>query len=271
MSSRVMRPDEIALEEHRDYYSAGGYDEDRLRWTVATFLSDCRGKRVLEIGCGDGKLLALLREDNNEVQGIEASATGVEKCAERGIAAHCMDVSSQPLPFPDDHFDVVISLETIEHLMNPYYALLQIRRVLKENAVLICSVPNPATGHPYLYPGLFSFPNFSEFLTQIGWRIERVEPWQWAPRESILPARLRGNSLLASRYVAGLLRRAVEHVWRMTGHFPWFCYWLWTFQCVNVGKNAPTILEKQVHATKPGSPPAQARSSVKHSIRVRDR
>ena len=256
MSSQPTRPDEIALQQHRDYYSAGTYDDDRLRWTVETFLPDCRGKRVLEIGCGDGKLLALLREKDNEVQGIEASATGVEKCAEKEIAARCMDVSSQPLPFPDDHFDVVVSLETIEHLMNPYYALLQVRRVLKENAVFICSVPNPATGHPYLYPGLFSFPNFSQFLTQLGWRIEQVNPWQWAPRESILPVRLRGLPLLSSRYVAGTLRRVVEKLWLMTGHFPWFCYWLWTFKCVNAGKNSPTILEKQIQATKPGGRPA---------------
>jgi SAM-dependent methyltransferase len=249
-SSRAMRPHEIALEEHRDYYAAGGYDEDRFRWTIATFLPDCRGKRILEIGCGDGKLLALLR-GNNEVHGIEASATGTKKCAEIGIPTLCMDVSSQPLPFPDDHFDVVVILETIEHLMNPYYALLQIRRVLKENAVLICSVPNPATGHPFLYPGLFSFPNFTLFLNQLGWRIGRYEPWQWAPRESILPARLRGNSILKSRYVAGTARRAIEQIWRLTGRFPWFCYWLWTFECVNERKYAPTVLHQQVQATRP--------------------
>jgi SAM-dependent methyltransferase len=254
-SSRVMRPDEIALEEHRDYYSAGGYDEDRLRWTVATFLPDCRGKRVLEVGCGDGRLLALLRE-TNEVHGIEASATGIEKCVERGISAQCIDVSSQALPFPDDYFDVVIILETIEHLMNPYYALLQIRRTLKENAVLICSVPNPATGHPYLYPGLFTFPNFTSFLIQLGWRIERVEPWQWAPRESILPARFQENSFLGSRYIAGAARRAIELLWRLTGHFPWFCYWLWAFKCVNEGKHRPTILQQQVQATRPKNEPA---------------
>ena len=34
-----MRPEEIAYEEHRDYYAAGGYGEDRLRWTVNTFLA----------------------------------------------------------------------------------------------------------------------------------------------------------------------------------------------------------------------------------------
>jgi SAM-dependent methyltransferase len=245
-----MRPDEIALEEHRSYYAAGGYDEDRLRWTVDNFLPNCQGKRVLEIGCGDGKLLALLQQ-HNEVYGIEASATGVEKCGEKGIHALCTDVSSQPLPFSDDHFDFVIILETLEHLMNPYYAMVEIRRVLKENAKLICSVPNPKTGHLYLYPGLFEFSNFTRFLRQSGLRIDRIEPWEWAPRETILPIALRGNRVLASRYVAGAARRTVERVWRMFGKFPWFCYWLWTFECVNVDKSSSTLLRQQAQMTRP--------------------
>jgi SAM-dependent methyltransferase len=245
-----MRPEEIVREEHRDYYAAGGFDEGRLRWTVNTFLPNCCGKRILEIGCGDGRLLLLLRE-TNEVCGVEASATGVEKCSAIGIRAFCMDVSTQPLPFPNDHFDFVVILETFEHLMNPYYGLLEIRRVLKENAKLICSVPNPKTGHPYLYPGLFEFPNFTRFLEQSGLQIKRIEPWDWAPRESILPIALRKNSILRSRYIAGVARRMIERVWRMAGRFPWFCYWLWTFECVNADKCSSTILAKQAQMTRP--------------------
>jgi SAM-dependent methyltransferase len=252
-----MRPEEIVQEEHRDYYAAGGFDEARFRWTVNTFLPNCQGKNILEIGCGDGKLLSLLR-GTNEVSGIEASTTGLEKCAAANIQAICLDVSSQPLPFPDDHFDFVIILETLEHLMNPYYAMLEIRRVLKENAKLICSVPNPKTGHPYLYPGLFEFSNFSRFLKQSGLRIDRIEPWEWSPRETILPVGLRGNRILRSRYVAGVARRAIERAWRMFGRFPWFCYWLWTFECVNVTKSSSTLLRQQAQATKPKARSAEA-------------
>src|ERR1700733_1230396 len=248
-----MRPEEIVKEEHRDYYAAGGFDEARLRWTVDTFLPNCQGKQILEIGCGDGKLLALLQE-SNRVYGIEASETGVEKCVALGIRAFCLDASSQPLPFADDHFDFVIILETFEHLMNPYYAMLEIRRVLKENGKLICSVPNPKTGHPYLYPGLFEFSNFRRFLGQSGLRVDRIEPWEWAPREAILPVVLRGNRVLASRYVAGVARRTIERVWRMFGKFPWFCYWLWTFECLNLGKSSSPLLRRQAQLTKPKKP-----------------
>jgi SAM-dependent methyltransferase len=251
-----MRPEEIVKEEHRDYYADGGFDEGRLRWTVDTFLPGCEGKQILEIGCGDGKLLALLQA-SNEVHGIEASATGVEKCAALGIRALCLDVSSQPLPFPDDHFDFVIILETFEHLMNPYYAMVEIRRVLKENARLICSVPNPNTGHHFLYPGLFEFSNFRRFLRQSGFSVDRVDHWGWAPRDAILPAALRANRVLASRYVAGVARRTIERTWRMFGKFPWFCYWLWTFACINVNKSSSTLLQQQAKQTKPKTREAQ--------------
>jgi len=245
-----MRPEDIVREEHLDYYASGSFDDVRLQWTVDTFLPQCSGKRILEIGCGDGKLLALL-QNSNEVHGIDASGSGVEKCSTKGISALCLDVSSQSLQFPNDYFDFVIILETLEHLMNPYYALLEVRRVLKQNAKLICSVPNPATGHPYLYPGLFEFSNFTLFLRQLGWKIERIRPWEWAPREMILPPGLRKNRLLSSRYVAGFARRVIERAWRLTGNFPSFCYWLWTFECVNADKSSPTILAAQARWTRP--------------------
>jgi SAM-dependent methyltransferase len=245
-----MRPEDIARQEHRDYYSEGSYDQGRFHWTLRTFFPNCRGKRILEIGCGDGRLLSELQVDN-DVYGIDAAETGVEKCRGKHIQASCLDVSSEALPFSSDYFDLVIVLETLEHLMNPYYALHEMRRVLKENGRLICSVPNPWTGHPYLYPGLFEFSNFKKFLEQCGFCILRVEPWEWAPRETFVPRALRGIGIFRSRYLAGAARRVVERTWRAAGRFPWFCYWLWTFECANVNKSSPTVLRQQAHLTKP--------------------
>src|SRR5207245_9695893 len=90
----------------------------------------------------------------------------LERCAASGLRAQCLDVSIDGLPFADDSFDIVISLETFEHLMNPHYALQEVRRVLRSEGRFLCSVPNPLTGHPYLYPGLFEYANFRCFLEQ---------------------------------------------------------------------------------------------------------
>jgi methionine biosynthesis protein MetW len=148
-------PKQIVKDAHKGYYSAGEYSDDRYRWTITTFLSSCQGKRILEVGCGNGRLLKLLQVAN-EVVGVDASEDGIVACVERGIEGHCMDPSSEPLPFADESFDVVICLESMEHLMSPYYALMEMRRVLKTGGTLICSVPNPIWGHIMLYPGLLS-------------------------------------------------------------------------------------------------------------------
>jgi len=243
-------PMEIVKEAHRKYYEAGGYSGDRYAWTVQMFLPGCKGKRILEVGCGTGKLLELLFPEN-EVSGVDASEDGIAACRSRGILAHCMDASSEPLPYPDEWFDAVICLETFEHMPNPYYALMEVRRVLKRDAKLICSVPNPNWGHIMLYPGLFEYKSFCQFLEQCGFQILRVEPWEWAPRETILPESLRRFRLLRSRYVAGVLRRGLALLWRGAGRFPAFCYWLWTFETVKTEMGNAPLLTRQSMQTSP--------------------
>ncbi len=250
MSVVTARPQNVAKEVHHGYYSAGSYPEERYAWTAETFLSACQGKRILEVGCGNGKLLKVLKSEN-EVYGVDASEDGIAACASEGIGAYCLDVCSEPLPFADGHFDFVICLETLEHMMNPYYALMEMRRVLRPGGELICSVPNPNWGHIMLYPGLFEYKSFCQFLEQCGFQILRVEPWEWAPRETILPASLRRFRLLRSRYVAGVLRRGLALLWRGAGRFPAFCYWLWTFEAVKTEMRNGPLLTRQSMQTSP--------------------
>jgi SAM-dependent methyltransferase len=103
--SAAKTPKEIADEAHRGYYAAGGYSDDRYAWTIRTFMPACSGVRILEVGCGNGGPLELLKS-TNEVIGVDASADGIAACASRGIESYCMDPSSEPLPFPAESFDV---------------------------------------------------------------------------------------------------------------------------------------------------------------------
>jgi SAM-dependent methyltransferase len=251
--SQMQNPREIALSSHSDYYAQGNYDDDRLNWTIETFLSARDLGKVLEVGCGDGAMLRLLVDRGITVAGVDASSSGIERCLSQGLHAECLDVSTDSLPFSDDEFDVVISLETFEHLMNPHYALREVRRVLRPGGRFICSVPNPLTGHPYLYPGLFEYSHFRRFLHQSCFAIERVAPWQWAPRETILPESLRKIPLLRSRILAGGIRKLIEKTYLVTGNFPAFCYWLWTFDCRNEKTGRADIFQDMSIQTRPGS------------------
>jgi len=232
---------------------AGSYADDRLNWTIATFFPDRQLGRVLEIGCGDGALLRLLAQQNSDATGVDASSSGIERCLARGLRAQCFDVSTDVLPFEDDFFDVVISLETFEHLMNPHHALQEVRRTLRPGGTFLCSVPNPLSGHPYLYPGLFEYTNFRRFLEQSDFSVRRVAPWQWVPRETFLPHPFRNVPILRSRIVAGGIRKLVEKVYLAVGAFPAFCYWLWTFDCQNEKKGQTSIFEYLSQQTRPKS------------------
>lgn len=58
---------------------------------------------------------------------------------------HNINVETEPLPFAEDHFDIVLLCEVLEHFTNdPLYALLNIKRVLKPGGYLILSTPNVA-------------------------------------------------------------------------------------------------------------------------------
>jgi len=246
-------PRAIALAAHRNYYSSGSYDVDRLNWTVDEFISPCPPGKVLELGCGNGTLLQLLAKKGIDVTGVDASSSGIERCVTLGLDARCLDASTEPLPFADHSFDLIISLETFEHLMNPHYAVQEVRRTLRPGVRFLCSVPNPLTGHPYLYPGLFEYKNFRRFLEQSGFSIERVDHWQWAPRETILPLSLRHIPVLNGRIVAGGIRRFLESFYRICGAFPYFCYWLWTFDCRNARSDGADVYEILSNETRPGS------------------
>src|SRR6266478_6012501 len=76
-------PKEIARETHSRYYSAGSYANDRYAWTIRTFLPGSQSKSILEVGCGSGCLLELLKPAN-QVVGVDVAADGIDACATRG-------------------------------------------------------------------------------------------------------------------------------------------------------------------------------------------
>jgi hypothetical protein len=102
-----------------------------------------------------------------------------------------------------------------------------------------------------LYPGLFEHKFFRHFIEQRDFQILGVEPWEWAPRETILLPFLRKFALFRSRYVAGDLRRLVALSWWAFGGFPFFCYWLWTFEVVKVESGDKPLLARQSLETAP--------------------
>ncbi len=94
---------------------------------------------VLDVGCGDGLLLSMLKEKGVLGEGVDFSEDAVHKCAERGIHATQHDLSEK-LPFADNSFDYVVALDVLEHQFDPLSVLREMTRVSRKNVVV--GVPN---------------------------------------------------------------------------------------------------------------------------------
>ena len=112
----------------------------RYRWA-----SGCvAGRRVLDAGCGVGYGSLLLRAAGAaSVTGVDVAQEAVEAAARRaGDVAQFQVADITSLPFEDASFDVVVCVETIEHVSHPDDALDELRRVLTRDGLLIVSSPN---------------------------------------------------------------------------------------------------------------------------------
>lgn len=117
----------------------GSLRPDLQRWIGSTVSV---GNRVLDVGCGDGVRYApMLLKAGIDLYGVEISPQAVAMATANGIKAQCVDLS-QPLPFETASFDRVMCLEVLEHLIDPEYAVREIRRVLKPGGMFLVSVPN---------------------------------------------------------------------------------------------------------------------------------
>lgn len=103
-----------------------------------------RPKKLLDIGCGDGSFSARLRKCC-EVFGVDVSQKAIDLARRIGVNAYKADISCQELPFSNEYFDIVYMGDVIEHLLNPDFAIKEVRRVLKSDGFLVLSTPNIAS------------------------------------------------------------------------------------------------------------------------------
>ena len=110
----------------------------------AAVLELAKGKRVLDVACGEGFGASLVADIAHSVIGVDISEEAIQHAlvtyAKPNLAFHLGDATS--LNFPDGSFDVVVSFETLEHISEQEQMIAQIRRVLTSDGVLVISTPN---------------------------------------------------------------------------------------------------------------------------------
>jgi SAM-dependent methyltransferase len=173
-----------------------------------------RGARILDAPCGAGGLVVALRDRGYAAFGADIDSRAASALGDAFKAADL----ARPLPWSDAFFDLVLSVEGIEHLENRHAYLREIARVLKPGGTLVLTTPNivslrsrvrfrgsgffhhdprplrEAARHPLHHIGLLTFPDLRYALHTSGFRITDVAhthikavsylygvfaPWTW--------------------------------------------------------------------------------------------
>ena len=123
------------------------------------------GSRVLDLGCGRGELLALLRDRRGcSGYGIEIDDANVLACEQRGVNVIQLNLEEGLALFEDQSFDVVLQLDTLQHLRNTETMLRETARIGRT--------------------GIVTFPNFAHWPNRLRvaagrMPVTRVLPYQW--------------------------------------------------------------------------------------------
>jgi len=109
-------------------------------------LSFYQGKKILDIGCGPRGSLEWATEASERV-GLDPLATEYLKMGASRHQMRYVDAPSEHIPFPDGHFDVVCSFNSLDHVGDLDLTTAEIKRVLKPSGLflLITEINHPAT------------------------------------------------------------------------------------------------------------------------------
>ena len=165
---------------------------DDLR-QIAAWISD--GARVLDLGCGDGALMAYLRDSRAaHVYGVEIADDSILQCVRRGLSVLQADLESGLRMFPDRMFDTVVLSQTLQAMHQTEAVLHEMARVGRQ--------------------GIVSFPNFGHWrhlMSLIGGRmpVSPQMPYQWYDTPNVHLCTPRDFEILAARLGLVITGRAL--------------------------------------------------------------
>jgi SAM-dependent methyltransferase len=107
---------------------------------------------VLDVGCGVGANMVMLRDRGHDVTGVTLSASEAEICSRQGFRCEIADITGT-LPFADQSFDALILSHVLEHVAYPNNVLRNLSRLLRSRGSVYVALPN-----------VLFFPQRAEFL-----------------------------------------------------------------------------------------------------------
>lgn len=160
----------------------GGVDEVDI--TVAFLPAPTGAARVLDVGCGEGRLLARLQDLGWTCVGQDVDPQAVAAARQRGLAVTEGDLLAQR--YPDASFDAIVLSHVIEHVHDPGLHLRECLRVMRPGGRLVLLTPNGESwGHRRFGPDwrglepprhlhIFAPGTIRTVLEREGWRVDQV-------------------------------------------------------------------------------------------------
>ncbi len=143
------------------------------------------GSRVLDLGCGDGAMLAYLQATRGcSGYGVEIDDANVHACVQRGVNVIQLNLDEGLNLFEDQSFDVVLQIDTLQHLRNAEVMLRETARVGRT--------------------GIVAFPNFGHWPNRLSVLRGRMPvtkrlPYQWYDTPNIRVGTFKDFAALAAK------------------------------------------------------------------------
>ena len=164
------------------------------------------GSRVLDLGCGNGAFLSLLQSHRGCTgYGVEIDDANVLACVQRGVSVIQLNLEQGLSMFDDQSFDVVLQIDTLQHLRNAETMLRETARVGRMGVVA--------------FPNFAHWPNRWSVLTGRMPVTKRL-PYQWYDTPNIRVGTYSDFALLAQKNKLRITDAFGLHQGRVIRHWP---------------------------------------------------
>lgn len=164
------------------------------------------GAAVLDLGCGEGQLLAMLKAERRcSGYGVELDDAKVLACVRRGLNVIQRNLEEGLSIFESNSFDVVLQLDTLQNLRNTEAMLRETARVGRI--------------------GIVSFPNFAHWPNRVSvlrgrMPVTKTLPYQWYDTPNIRVGTFKDFEVLAGACGLRILESFGLHAGRRVSHWP---------------------------------------------------